>query len=55
MAGDNNAAKIGPYIKDSTPFWPAPARAPKGAPTILVVRFDDVEPADLKTKIDGLL
>src|SRR5690242_16173813 len=45
MAGDGNgagAAKIGPYIKDSTPFWPAPARAPKGAPNILVVLFDDV-------------
>jgi arylsulfatase len=36
------AAKIGPYIKDSTPFWPLPPRAPKGAPNILVVLFDDV-------------
>jgi arylsulfatase A-like enzyme len=45
MAADGTgagAAKIGPYIKDSTPFWPAPARAPKGAPNILVVLFDDV-------------
>ena len=48
MAGDGShadgagAAKIGPYIKDSTPFWPAAPRAPKGAPNILVVLFDDV-------------
>ncbi len=36
------AAKVGRYIKDSTPFWPAAPRAPKGAPNILVVLFDDV-------------
>jgi arylsulfatase A-like enzyme len=43
-AGRNSAgaAKIGRYIKDSTPFWPAAPRAPKGAPNILVVLFDDV-------------
>jgi arylsulfatase A-like enzyme len=44
-AGSTNAAgapKIGRYLKDSTPFWPAPPRAPKGAPNILVVLFDDV-------------
>jgi arylsulfatase A-like enzyme len=48
MAGEESrgngatAARIGPYIKDSTPFWPAPPRAPKGAPNVLVVLFDDV-------------
>jgi arylsulfatase A-like enzyme len=36
------AAKIGAYVKDSTPFWPAPPRPPAGAPNILVVLFDDV-------------
>jgi arylsulfatase A-like enzyme len=41
-ANSAGAAKIGPYIKDSTPFWPQPPRAPKGAPNILVVLFDDV-------------
>jgi arylsulfatase A-like enzyme len=34
--------KIGHYLKDSTPFWPAQPRPPKGAPNILVVLFDDV-------------
>ena len=33
---------IGRTIADSTPFWPAKARAAKGAPNILVVLFDDV-------------
>src|SRR6202048_4454033 len=43
-SGSNSAGaqKIGRYLKDSTPFWPAPPRAPKGAPNILVVLFDDV-------------
>ena len=36
------AAKIGRTIEDSTPFWPEPVTAPKGAPNILVVLFDDV-------------
>ncbi|MES2035519.1 MAG: sulfatase-like hydrolase/transferase [Pseudomonadota bacterium] len=36
------AAKIGKTVADSTPFWPEKARAPKGAPNILVVLFDDV-------------
>ena len=33
---------IGRTIADSRPWWPAPARPPKGAPNILVVLFDDV-------------
>lgn len=34
--------RIGRTINDSTPWWPAKARPPKGAPNILVVLFDDV-------------
>ena len=36
------AAKIGATLADSTPYWPATPKAPKGAPNILVVLFDDV-------------
>ncbi len=35
-------AKIGRTLADSTPWWPEKPRAPKGAPNILVVLFDDV-------------
>ena len=35
-------AKIGRTIADSTPWWPEKRMAPKGAPNILVVLFDDV-------------
>src|SRR5712692_3418464 len=34
--------KIGKTIADSTPWWPARAAPPKGAPNILLVLFDDV-------------
>jgi len=33
--------KIGMTIADSTPSWPAPPKAPAGAPNILVILFDD--------------
>ena len=36
------AAKIGRTLADSTPYWPPAPKAPKGAPNILVVLFDDV-------------
>ncbi len=36
------AAKIGRTLAESVPYWPPKARAPKGAPNILVVLFDDV-------------
>ncbi|MDO8377979.1 arylsulfatase [Phenylobacterium sp.] len=36
------AAKIGATLADSTPYWPPTPKAPKGAPNILVVLFDDV-------------
>ena len=35
-------AKIGRTIAESTPWWPEKRKAPKGAPNILVVLFDDV-------------
>jgi arylsulfatase A-like enzyme len=35
-------AKIGRTLADSTPWWPEKPKAPKGAPNILVVLFDDV-------------
>lgn len=35
-------AKIGRTLADSIPWWPEKPRAPKGAPNILVVLFDDV-------------
>jgi arylsulfatase A-like enzyme len=39
---DAGAPKIGRFAKDSTPYWPPQPQAPKGAPNILVVLFDDV-------------
>ena len=35
-------AKIGRTLADSEPYWPPKPTAPKGAPNILVVLFDDV-------------
>jgi arylsulfatase len=43
---DTPVARIGRTISDSTPVWPAPPRAPAGAPNILVVLFDDAGFAD---------
>ncbi len=37
-----SGATIGRTIADSTPWWPERRKAPKGAPNILVVLFDDV-------------
>jgi arylsulfatase len=33
---------IGRYRRESTPWWPEPLRAPRGAPNILIVVLDDV-------------
>ena len=45
-ANDADTGTTGPVIarsiKDSTPFWPAPVRAPEGAPNVLLVMTDDV-------------
>jgi arylsulfatase len=37
-----SGAKIGKTAAESTPWWPQAPAAPKGAPNILVVLFDDV-------------
>ncbi|WP_165229979.1 arylsulfatase [Aquisphaera insulae] len=34
--------RIGETVKDSTPSYPQPTRAPKGAPNVLVILLDDV-------------
>ncbi len=36
------APRIGRTVADSTPHWPEAPAAPKGAPNVLVVLFDDV-------------
>ncbi len=46
MAADPFPGRIGLTVKDSTPWWPEAAKAPKGAPNILVVLFDDVAFSD---------
>lgn len=33
--------KVGITAKDSTPWWPEPARPPDGAPNVLVIALDD--------------
>jgi arylsulfatase A-like enzyme len=38
----SDSPRIGRTIADSTPHWPQAPKAPKGAPNILVVLFDDV-------------
>ncbi len=42
MSGQTFGGRIGRTIKDSQPWWPQPAKAPDGAPNILIVLFDDV-------------
>lgn len=32
---------IGPTVRESTPYWPAQPRAPKGAPNIVFIMLDD--------------
>ena len=39
--------RIGLTTADSTPHWPAPATAPKGAPNVITIVFDDLGFADL--------
>ena len=33
--------KIGRYVTDSTPAWPRPPTAPKGAPNVVIILVDD--------------
>ena len=42
MTDKKHGGVIGDTIRDSEPWWPDPARPPKGVPNILVVLFDDV-------------
>ncbi|MCB1540734.1 MAG: sulfatase-like hydrolase/transferase, partial [Rhodoblastus sp.] len=46
MASGNFKGRIGATIKESQPWWPDRARAPEGAPNILIVLFDDVAFSD---------
>jgi len=41
--------KIGFSVKDSVPDWPQPAKAPKGAPNIVIILWDDIGFADTST------
>ena len=42
MSDEPQGPRIGRTLADSTPWWPQAPKAPKGAPNILVVLFDDV-------------
>ncbi len=43
------AGKISVSARDAAPSWPVPARAPKGAPNIVLILLDDVGFADCST------
>ena len=47
MTADTFGGVIGRYHHESTPWWPAPCRAPSGAPNVLLVVLDDVGFAQL--------
>ena len=38
--------RIGRTLKESTPWWPAPLRAPAGAPDVVVILLDDLGYSD---------
>jgi arylsulfatase len=44
---DGFGGVIGRTYRESTPWWPAPPRAPRGAPSVVFVVLDDVGFADL--------
>jgi arylsulfatase A-like enzyme len=47
MTADTFGGVIGRYFDESTPWWPAPCRAPSGAPNVLLIVLDDVGFAQL--------
>lgn len=38
---------VGPRSSQSTPWWPAPRRAPEGAPNVIVILIDDMGFSDI--------
>src|SRR5581483_8070104 len=44
---DTFGGSIGPTYRESTPWWPEPAAAPKGAPDVVCIVLDDVGFSDL--------
>ena len=40
--GDHFPGLTGRTVEESEPAWPAPQRAPEGAPNVLLVVLDDV-------------
>ena len=47
MKQKNHRAIVGRTTAESTPYWPAPATAPAGAPNVIYIVFDDLGFADL--------
>jgi arylsulfatase len=47
MSDSTHRQVVGMTTGESTPEWPAPATAPKGAPNIVYIVFDDLGFADL--------
>ena len=47
VVSDGFGGVIGRTYRESTPWWPAVPRAPRGAPNIVFVVLDDVGFADL--------
>ena len=47
MTQQHAPAHVGLTLSESTPHWPAPPKAPAGAPNIVYVVFDDMGFADL--------
>ncbi len=42
MNAPGGQGRMGRTVEDSTPWWPAAAKAPAGAPNVLLILFDDV-------------
>jgi arylsulfatase A-like enzyme len=40
--GQGYQGKVGPTLKDSTPWWPAQRAAPAGAPNVVIILLDDL-------------